>query len=206
MRTFRFSPAIVLAAASLAVPATATAQRHARSSARERSAPAATAPAGASAQSGDYTLAVVSALLPTETPGTASAVVTLVIENRGTASAPVSVISVAPRNHLSLVSRSTIRQLAPGQRTTVELPVQNGPDGTECISITITPAPLADPGTAHFLASAVIPDWMPDLSLDSPDWADLTDPSAAQGFRNWTDFSPLGVFGRFGGFGAGEVL
>jgi hypothetical protein len=85
--------------------------------------------------------------------------VTIVIENKGTVTAPVSLISVAPRNHLTLARRSAIPALAPGQRTTVELPVETGPDGTQCLSITLTTAPATDPATARFLASAI-----PDLT------------------------------------------
>ncbi len=80
--------------------------------------------------------------------------VTLVIENQGTAPAPVSFISVAPRNHLAAARHSTIPALAPGERATVQLPVVSGPDGTQCVSITISPAPARDPATAQVLASA----------------------------------------------------
>ncbi len=76
------------------------------------------------------------------------------IENRGTAPAPVSFISVAPKNQLAAARHSTIPALAPGERATVQLPVDTGPDGTQCISITISPAPARDPATAQTLASA----------------------------------------------------
>ncbi|HSU96353.1 MAG TPA: hypothetical protein VLI40_03940 [Gemmatimonadaceae bacterium] len=102
--------------------------------------------------------------MPSETAHAASDVVTLVIENRGTIEAPVSMVSVAPRNHLSLARQTAIPALAPGQRTTIQLPVVTAADGTECVSITISPAPVADPATARFLAAA-IPD--PDIRLGS---------------------------------------
>jgi hypothetical protein len=143
------------------------------------------------AECGDYSLKVVSALLPYEPA--ASATVTLVIENRGSASAPASVISVAPRNHLTLARHSTIQSLAPGQRTTIQLPVEAGPDGAECISITITPAPAADPIAPRFLADATLPD--PQIGLGG--WGEADWP----GFANWGDFSPFGDFGRTGYFG-----
>ena len=93
--------------------------------------------------------------MPSESAGKASDVMTLVIENRGTITAPVSMVSVAPQNHLSLARQSAIPALAPGQRTTIQLPVQTAPDGTQCVSITISPAPAADPATARFLAAAI---------------------------------------------------
>lgn len=169
MRTF-LTLGAALAAASLVVPSQLPAQRNVRRSAPVVRAPehsatprrAAPGSVGSSATHcpdgcGDYSLAIVSAVMPSETSAPASNVVTLVIENRGTVAAPISMVSVAPRNHLSLARQSAIPALAPGQRTTIELPVANAPDGNECVSITISPAPVADPATARFLA-AVIPD------------------------------------------------
>lgn len=93
--------------------------------------------------------------MPSEVAHASSDVVTLVIENRGSIDAPISLVSVAPRNHLTLARQTAIPALAPGQRTTVRLPVAIASDGTQCVSITIGPAPVADPATARFLAAAI---------------------------------------------------
>ena len=157
MRTFGPSLAAIAIGVALVSPPMASAQRNNRRSSHSTAAPRATsAPANpCSADCGDYSLAIVSALLPAESSGSESAqVVTLVIENRGTAPAPVSFISVAPKNQLAAARHSTIPALAPGERATVQLPVENGPDGTQCISITISPAPARDPATVQALASA----------------------------------------------------
>jgi hypothetical protein len=195
MRSFVSSLGIVTIAASIVVPSSLSAQRNVR-----RSAPrAATSDEAGSvtpaashcrANCGAYSLAVVSAVLPSETEDASSDVVTLVIENRGGLSAPVATISVAPRNHLTLARRTTIPALAPGERTTVELPVSMGPDGTQCISITITPSPVSSPSTARFLASAI------------------SDPQIqTSGYNSWegdgsfgevADFADFMQFGRFG--------
>lgn len=191
MRTFRLPLGIVAIAASFAVSSLAIGQRNVRRTAPRIRAftgvPSAASPAPAHAVESngrrctvgcdDYSLAVVSAVLPSGTPGASSDIVTLVIENRGTGTAPASVISVAPRNRLSLARRSTIPTLAPGARATVQLPVEIGPDGTPCISITISPAPVEDPATARFLASAIPDPW---LGFEDPgDWAS---------YDNWTGF------------------
>lgn len=167
MRTFVSSFGIAALAASIVVPSSLSAQRNVRrASARAATsgdaAPVAPAASRCSANCGNYALTVVSAVLPSETAGTSSDVVTMVIENRGAVVAPVATIAVAPRNHLTLASRTTIPSLAPGERTTVELPVSMGPDGTECISITITPSPVAPASAARFLASAA-----PDPSMQT---------------------------------------
>ena len=157
MRTFGPSLAAIALGVALVAPSMASAQRNSRRSTRSTASPRATrAPASpCSVDCGDYSLSIASALLPSETSGLAGAqVVTLVIENRGTAPAPVSFISVAPKNQLAAARHSTIPALAPGERATVQLPVEAGPDGTECISITISPAPARDPATAQTLASA----------------------------------------------------
>jgi len=214
MRTIPLSLSLgaVAIAVSLATPSSATAQRNVRrattrpsitrassplSSGRaeraERPAgPARSAEQRCGADCGDYSLKVVSALLPYQSA--ASETVTLVIENRGTAPAPKSVISVAPRNHLTLASHSTVQPLAPGERATIQLPVAAGPDGAECISITITPAPAADPVAATFLADATLPA-VPGLDLGG--WGETAWP----GFGSWGDFSPFDDFGRTGYFG-----
>ena len=181
MRTFRSSLCVTaLAAAVLALavmPAGANAQRNVRRSTHRSASTTSNSPdrgqhvaaprhsRACGDDCGGYTLAVVSAVLPSETAGVTSDVVTLVIENQGTSSAPASVITVAPKDRLTLARWSTIPALAPGQRATVQLPVEIGPDGTPCISITIATAPpVAAPATT-FLASAV-PDAIPSLALD----------------------------------------
>ncbi|HWG35863.1 MAG TPA: hypothetical protein VN650_16995, partial [Gemmatimonadaceae bacterium] len=39
-------------------------------------------------------------------------------------------------------------------------------DGTQCVSITISPAPVADPATAQFLAAAIPDPFIPVRSFD----------------------------------------
>lgn len=186
MRTFHSSLCVGAIAAALITPAVSGAQRNVRRSTRQ----AGVATSARSARHrGDYSLAVVSALLPSETPGVTSDVVTLVIENRGTESAPASVISVAPKDHLTLARWSSIPALAPGQRAAVQLPVEIGPDGTPCISITITTAPAVAPA-ASFLAAAM-PDPMPSSAF-------------GDGWRNpdpWSAFPRFADPGFFGGLG-----
>ena len=157
MRLSGLTLGAIALAASVAAPSSANAQRNSQRSLRRPAASSAVRSASQPCNSdcGSYSLAVVSALLPVATAGTTADVVTLVIENRGTAPAPVSVISVAPQHHLVAARRSTIPALAPGARVTVQLPVETGPDGTQCISITMTPAPTATPATTQFLASAI---------------------------------------------------
>jgi hypothetical protein len=193
MRTFNFALGIVAVTASLAAVSPAAAQRNARRAthrpgiaipenpaATVRSAAPAELPsqpdARCRADCGDYVLAVVSALLPSETAGTpsgaASDVVTLVVENRGSVSAPASVVSVAPRNRLTLARYSSIPSLAPGQRATIQLPVSIGADGTPCVSITITPAPAEYPAPARLLAEGPP---VPDFGFDGlRDWGMAT--------------------------------
>jgi hypothetical protein len=192
-------------AATLVTPSLASAQRNTRRSAHHVAVPATpprTSPppspgaASRTAQScnaacGDYSLAVISALLPAESPGTATSgasdVVTLVIENRGTAPAPASFVAVAPRNRLASSRHSVIPPLAPGERTTVQLPVENGPDGTQCISITISPAPALTSVTPQVLASAQAMPSEP-ASQTAPDFlAQLHDWSVAPDLPYWPD-------------------
>ena len=199
MRTFVSSLGIVAIAASIVLPPSLSAQRNARRSApsaatRDERTSANVTPAAnhCKANCGEYSLAVVSAVLPSETEGTSSDVVTLVIENRGGLSAPAAMISVAPRNHLTLARRTTIPALAPGERTTVELPVSMAPDGTQCISITITPSPVPSPSAARFLASAI-----PDSHVQTSDYRDV------EGMDSYGDVSWFADFVRYGRFGAG---
>jgi hypothetical protein len=221
MRTIHFpvAAAVVAAAAiaaSVVIPSPVAAQRNMRrasahfATTSSRSAPGTgnstspsrTARRHCSADCGDYSLAVVSALLPAATAGaravTAPDLVTLVIENRGTISAPASMISVAPRNHLTLARQSSIPSLAPGERTTIQLPVEAGPDGAECISITITPAPVTNPAVTQFLASAAPVAPAPEIAPYA--WGQRS----WGGFMGWNDFAPFSDFafpGDFGGLG-----
>ncbi|MDQ2889090.1 MAG: hypothetical protein M3R65_00870 [Gemmatimonadota bacterium] len=162
MRTLATAGMAFMAAALLA-PSASFGQRNSRRSSHP--APASPASPRSTAQQanssrqqcsddcGEYSLAVVSAVLPTDATGDAD-YVTVVIENRGTAVAPASVVSVAPKNRLSLARHSAIRSLAPGERTTVQLPVVIGDDGTPCISITINTAPVPAAPDGRFLAVA----------------------------------------------------
>lgn len=205
MRTFRLSLAAAAMAASLAAPSLVSAQRNSRRSssratiARPDASGSATSPTSATSLAdqhcasdcGDYSLAVVSAVLPSETAGGTSDVVTLVIENRGTVEAPLSLISVAPRNHMTLARQSSIPALHPGERTTVQLPVEIAADGTPCIAITITSAPVPAPAVARFLAAA-IPDPNVEIAA-SRDWGMTS---------SWGYSSPFGDVGFFGDFDA----
>ncbi len=148
----RFAAAIV--AVTLLSPSVASAQRHARHQSFTRPArDQSPAVARCTEDCDDYSLTVVSAVLPTAATDGSWGYVTVVIQNRGMATAPVSVISVAPQNHLSLARHSSLGALAPGERATVQLPVEIGPDGTPCISINITTAPVPAAPEARFLAA-----------------------------------------------------
>ena len=202
MRTFGLSLGVAAAATAFLAPSQLLAQRNTRRSTSAVRVSQQPAPALPSTQSrpvtspahhctsdcGDYSLAIVSAVMPSEAASTASDVVTLVIENRGTIEAPVSMVSVAPRNHLSLARQTAIPALAPGERTTIRLPVVTAADGTECVSITISPAPAADPATARFLAAAIPdphlrPERLGELAsaatLADMGWPERTDPFAS---------------------------
>ena len=208
MRTFGLSLGVAAAAASLLAPSQLLAQRNVRRSTADvrvsepapahHSAPA--APVGSSARHctsdcGDYSLAIVSAVMPSESAGKASDVVTLVIENRGTIDAPVSMVSVAPQNHVSLARQSAIPALAPGQRTTIQLPVVTAPDGTQCVSITITPAPVADPATARFLAAAI-----PDPHVRAGRFGDLASAGNMGGIASPGRSDPFASLRTLGGW------
>jgi hypothetical protein len=102
-------------------------------------------------------------------------------------------ISVAPRNHLSLAHMTIVPALAPGERTTIQLPVSMGPDGAECISITITPSPAPAPAAARFLASAV-----PDRRAQTSSYAGADFEAGLGDFANFADFADFVQYGRFG--------
>lgn len=131
--------------------------------------------------------------MPSESAGNASDVVTLVIENRGTIEAPVSMVTVAPKNHVSLARQSAIPALAPGQRTTIQLPVVTAPDGTQCVSITISPAPVADPATARFLAAAI-----PDPHVRAAHFGDLASAGDMADVASPGRFDPFASFRTLG--------
>ncbi|MGI8509062.1 MAG: hypothetical protein ACR2MQ_07030 [Gemmatimonadaceae bacterium] len=163
MRTFRLLVPfpLALAVASIVISSPAAAQRHGRrSEARTRShvetvsTPAADTLAcdvkdceadqldqpDQMGQSDDYTLSVVSALFPYDDGRTSGPpLLTLVVQNSGSARSPGSTIAVSPRSHLSLVSRLTIPPLAPGEKSVIQIPLEMGPDGAPCIAITISP-------------------------------------------------------------------
>ena len=159
MRTFP-SVALAFIAATLIAPS-AGAQRHSRRVSRSgqlspsaTTRPANSATVGCADDCDDYSLSIISAVLPADAPSSGPEYVTVVIENQGKVASPASMVMVAPKNHLSLVRQSGIRSLAPGERATVQLPVEIGPDGTPCVSITIRSAPIAPPAHAAFLAAA----------------------------------------------------
>ncbi|HEY8310162.1 MAG TPA: hypothetical protein VIG47_06375 [Gemmatimonadaceae bacterium] len=166
MRTFSSTLAGAFLAAAIAAPSLALAQQGAAS---------------------DYSLQVVSAVLPAETAGASTDLVTLVVENRGSVDAPLSLISVAPRDHLSLARQSAIPALHPGQRTTIQLPVQIAATGTSCISITITAVPIPDPAIARFLAAAI-----PEPMIEGP-------ALSASGYPS--PFHDVAVYGELAAFG-----
>ena len=197
MRTFS-SFSLALLAATAIVPA-AGAQRHPRLTSRARSAPpgistrpASSASSGCDADCDDFSLSVVSAVLPAEASGSGPEYVTLVIENRGTVVSPASVVMVAPKDHLTLARQSGIGSLAPGERVTVRLPVEIGPDGTPCVAITIRSAPIPAVLSPRFLAAAPVsapyaePTAVPALP-DGTQWA---------GAEDWGFVSPFDALGN----------
>ncbi len=198
MRTLVSSLGTLVIVASISATSSLSAQRNVRRSAppaatSDEAGPVAPTAFHCKSDCGAYSLAVVSALLPAETEGVSSSVVTLVVENRGGLSAPTATISVAPRNHLALAHLTTIPALGPGERTTVELPVSMAPDGTQCISITITPSPARLPAASQFLASAI-----PDPKLQTSDYGDWDGFDNTQPFAGFADFVQLAGFGQGG--------
>jgi hypothetical protein len=75
---------------------------------------------------------------------------------------------------------SSLPPLAPGERVTVQLPVETGPDGTQCVSITLSPAPTQDPAKVQVLASSA--------TLQSDNAAEAQSPSEL-----WKPSAPFGV-------------
>lgn len=162
MRTFgpqHFSTAILataLAVASTAAPLGAQQQPSSDVAPTARFIPARCTDA---ACGGDFQLAIVAALYPYDDGVTRGpSVLTLVIENRGRAAAPLAALEVAPVTPLAsfaVARRAPVAALLPGERTVVEIPLTldaNG--GAPCLSITVLPgfAPTTTP--MQFYASA----------------------------------------------------
>ena len=190
MSTFS-SIGLAFVAATIIAPS-AGAQRHSRRTSRAHPAPpSASTRSASSTNSGctedcdDFSLSVVSAVLPSEAPGSGQEYVTVVIENRGSVASPASVVMVAPKNHLSLARQSAIRSLAPGERATVQLPLEIGPDGSPCVAITIRSAPIAPVANPAFLAAA--PPSTPTPSTP----AMLPDATQWAGAEHWGFVSPF---------------
>ena len=207
MRTHSASAAALLVV-SLAAPSTSRAQRDGISRSHSSHAKFAGSARGSSIASkacvndcDDWSLAVVSAVLPGEPVRGDADYVTVVIENRGSVASPASVVMVAPRNHLSLVRRSSIRPLAPGERTTVQLPVTIGPDGVPCVSITITSAPIPPAPAAQFLAAGPAAPAIP-VAPVAP-----SVPAETQwaGAERWTFVPPFGEAELLNGSSQGDV-
>jgi hypothetical protein len=160
-RGFRSLSFALALTAVVAVPAAA--QRHVRR-ARQAStmgdAPTARAiPArcNGDACAEDYELAVVAALFPFDDGLThGPAVLTLVIENRGTTRAPLAMLDVAPLMRNVAAHHSAVAALEPGERTVVEVPIEMGPGGAPCIAITVGPSLMPTPTQSLFYASTAI--------------------------------------------------
>lgn len=109
---------------------------------------------------GDYQLAIVAALYPYD-DGTirGPGVLTLVIENRGSAAAPLTTLEAAPVARLanaafSVARRAPVAALLPGERTVVEIPLTVGADGAvPCLSISVSPNIVPTPAQTQFYAA-----------------------------------------------------
>jgi hypothetical protein len=106
------------------------------------------------ASSSDYSLAIVAALFPyddgvirTEDP-----VLTLVVENRGSAPAPAFSVDVTQRTRLASFSRSPVAMLAPGERAVVQIPLEMTANGAPCVAVTLDVTRQGPP--AQFYAAA----------------------------------------------------
>lgn len=96
---------------------------------------------------GDFQLAIVAALYPYDDGLVRGpSVLTLVIENRGSAPAPIATLAVTPVAHFSNASYAVERHaqmdaLLPGERTVVQIPLTldaNG--GAPCLAFTVSPS------------------------------------------------------------------
>lgn len=91
---------------------------------------------------GDFQLAIVAALYPYDDGSIRGpSVLTLVIENRGSAPAPLATLDVAPLARFAVARRAPVAALMPGERTVVEIPLTLDPNGgAPCLSITVSPS------------------------------------------------------------------
>lgn len=114
-----------------------------------------------SACGGNYQLAIVAALYPYDDGSIRGpSVLTLVIENRGSAPAPLAALEVAPVAHFANAAfisarRAPVAALLPGERTVVEIPLTldaNG--GAPCLAISVSPSIVPTPAQAQFYAAA----------------------------------------------------
>lgn len=154
-RTFSLALALTTIAAAPAV-----AQRHVHRASPVGDAPAARvipARCNGGACDEDYELAVVATLFPFDDGLThGPAVLTLVIENRGTTAAPLAMLNVAPLMRNVAAHHTAVAALEPGERTVVEVPIEMGPDGMPCIAITVAPSLTPTPTQSLFYASTAI--------------------------------------------------
>lgn len=170
MRTFgsqHFSTTLlaVAASASLVGASLAAAPLAAQSSSAELTPTARLIPARCtdSACGGNYQLAIVAALYPYDDGSIRGpSVLTLVIENRGSAPAPLAALEVAPVAHFANAAfitarRAPVAALLPGERTVVEIPLTldaNG--GAPCLSISVSPSIVPTPAQTQFYAAAPV--------------------------------------------------
>ncbi|HEV2644225.1 MAG TPA: hypothetical protein VGT98_16045 [Candidatus Elarobacter sp.] len=111
-------------------------RRHARRAAHHTS--AAMRAARMTAHASDYSLEIVAALFPYDDGVTrGEPVLTLVVENRGTAPAPVFSVDVTQRTRFASFSRSPMSALAPGERAVVQIPLEMTPFGAPCVAVTL---------------------------------------------------------------------
>lgn len=114
-----------------------------------------------SACGGDYQLAIVAALYPYDDGSIRGpSVLTLVIENRGSAPAPLAALEVKPVAHFANAAfitarRAPVASLLPGERTVVEIPLTldaNG--GAPCLAISVAPSIVPTPAQTQLYAAA----------------------------------------------------
>lgn len=95
----------------------------------------------------DFHLAIVAALYPYDDGVVRGpSVLTLVIENRGTAPAPIATLAVTPVAHFANASFAVPRNaqvdaLQPGERAVVQIPlVLDANGGAPCLAFTVSPS------------------------------------------------------------------
>jgi len=172
MRTFgskHFSSTLLAVAtsASLVGASLAAAPLAAQSSSTELTPSARLIPARCtdSACGGNYQLAIVAALYPYDDGSIRGpSVLTLVIENRGLAPAPLAALEVVPVAHFANAAfisarRAPVAALLPGERTVVEIPLTldaNG--GAPCLAFSVSPSIVPTPAqTQRYAAAPVAP-------------------------------------------------